>query len=274
MIDDVLDGQELTLDHLAGSWRIYQLKRGHRFSTDDLATSWRASLARPQATKLLDLGCGIGSVGLTNLWRMADPSATLVGVEAQDISIAVARKTIAHNGLEDRVAIVQGDLRDPNVLPAGSQFDLVTGSPPYLPPGTGVLSPHSQRAYARHELRGSVFDYCAAARRFMAPGSRFAYVMPAADARTDAAPGANGLVIVERWEFVFREQGPFHVAVVVCGREEDGPYEAPQTGSLIIRDVAGEWTPAYLEFRKQMGMPMGSPDKPPGGSRRGGAAVE
>ncbi len=274
MNEAILDGEELTLDLLAGSWRIYQLKRGHRFSTDDLATSWRASLARPQATKLLDLGCGIGSVGLTNLWRMADPAATLVGLEAQDVSVALAKKTIAYNKLEERVTIVQGDIRDPDVLPAGSQFELVTGSPPYIPPDKGVLSPISQRAHARMELRGSVDDYCAAARRFMGPGSRFAYVMPAADPRTDAAPGKFGLVIVERWEFVFRALGPFHVSVVVCAREEDGPFEPRVTGKLVIRDSIGEWTPEYFEFRKQMGMPMGSPDKPARGSRRSGAVVE
>jgi tRNA1Val (adenine37-N6)-methyltransferase len=267
-MQETLDGEELTLDLLAGSWRIYQLKRGHRFSTDDLATSWRASLARPKANRILDLGCGIGSVGLTTLWRLDNPAATIVGVEAQDISVALARKTIAYNKLEDRVTIVQGDLRDPNVLPAGSEFELVTGSPPYIPPGKGVLSPFSQRAHARIELRGSVFDYCAAARRFMAPGSRFAYVMAAHDPRTDEAPAHHGLVIVERWEFVFRAGGPFHVSVVVCAREEDGPFEPRVTGQLVIRDLAGEWTPEYLEFRKQMGMPMGSPDKPPRGSRR------
>lgn len=261
---------EETLDLLAGSWRIFQLKRGHRFSTDDLATAWRASRGSPTARRALDLGCGIGSVGLTTLWRLdhSAPGATLTGVEAQDVSIALARKTVAYNGLQDRVRLVQGDLRDESVL-AGETFDLVTGSPPYIPPDKGVHSPISQRAHARMELRGSVHDYCAAARRYLAPGARFSYVMPANDPRTDDAPAAHGLAIVERWEFVFRALGPFHVSVVTCMRQEDAGGER-LTGQLVIRDVLGEWTPEYLEFRKEMGMPMGSPDKPIGGSRRAG----
>jgi tRNA1(Val) A37 N6-methylase TrmN6 len=54
-------------DSLAGGWRIYQLRRGHRFSADDLLTAWAAVEARPEARTLLDLGAGIGSVGLVSL---------------------------------------------------------------------------------------------------------------------------------------------------------------------------------------------------------------
>lgn len=258
---------EETLDHLAGTWRIFQLKRGHRFSTDDLATAWRAAQARPDAKRILDLGCGIGSVGLTTLWRLGHPDATLLGVEAQDVSYALFQKTRAWNHLEDRVQIVQGDLRDPDVVPNGEKFVLITGSPPYLPPDKGVLSPVSQRAHARIELRGGVADYCAAARRFLAPGGRFSFVMPADDPRTEGAPLAAGFAIVERWDFIFRAGGPFHIAVITCAHADESPPPRV-TGQLVIRDESGEWTPEYLEFRRQMGMPMGSPDKPKGGSRR------
>ena len=243
-----------SLDLLAANWRIFQLKRGHRFSTDDLATSWHAAKAAPHAKKLLDIGSGIGSVGLTTLWRLGHPDATLVGLEAQDISVALARKTARYNGLTDRVTFHLGDLRDPNALPAGSQFELITGSPPYIPPGKGILSPHSQRAHARIELRGSVIDYCEAARRWLAPGGRFVYVMASADARTEQAPAQHGLTILQRWEYVFREGKGIQVATVVCARDEDGPFPERVDGKLVVRDVNGEWTPEYLEFRASMGI--------------------
>jgi tRNA1(Val) A37 N6-methylase TrmN6 len=169
----------VTLDKLIGTWTIHQLEKGHRFSTDDLVTAWRAARAAPGARRLLDLGCGIGSVGLSTLYQL--PGATLVGVEAQEVSTGLFRRTVQHLGLQDRVTVVHGDLRDPDVLPAGSSFELVTGSPPYVPVGHGLLSKNSQRAHARIELRGGVFDYCAAARRWMAEGARFAFVMAAQD---------------------------------------------------------------------------------------------
>ena len=82
-----------TLDHLAGSWKIYQLKGGHRFSADDVLTAWTAARVCPQAREILDLGSGLGSVGLLTLYRL--PEAVLTGVEVQEISYSLASKTVA-----------------------------------------------------------------------------------------------------------------------------------------------------------------------------------
>lgn len=238
-----------TSDHLIGDWSIVQLARGHRFSTDDLAAAWRASLARPEARRLLDLGSGVGSVGLCTLARV-HPEATLVAVEAQEISVACFRKTLARNGLQERVTSVHGDLRDPDVV--SGEFELITGSPPYVPVGSGVISPHPQKAGARIELRGSVFDYCRAARRWLAPGGRFCFVMLAADPRTEEAPVEAGLQVVERWDYVFGKRREPHIATLVCAHaEEDVPERV--SGRLTVRGPDGEHTPEYRAFQLQMG---------------------
>lgn len=250
-----------TIDRIIGPWSIVQLAKGHRFSTDDLVTAWRASLARPDAQRLLDIGSGIGSVGLSTLYNVS-PTATLTTIEAQSISTALARKSVALNGLEDRVTVLDGDLRDPSVLPEGARFDLVTGSPPYIPLGSGLLSPHPQRAACRIELRGSVFDYCRAAKRWLAPGGRFVFVMLAADPRTEAAPIEAGLAVTERWDYVFGARREPHVATLVCGHaEEDLPERT--TGKLVIRGSDGEWTPEYAAFRRAMGVVQPAGDAPP-----------
>lgn len=243
---------DTTLDRLAGAWHIYQLRRGHRLSTDDTAAAWAAARALPGATRLLDMGCGIGSVGLLTLWQLGE-SAHLTGVEAQDISVSLARRTVEHNGLAERVHLVHGDLRDPEVLPASSQFELVTGSPPYIPLGKGVVSPNPQRAAARMELRGSIFDYCEAARRWLAPGGRFVFVMAAKDQRTEQAPAAHGFTVLERTDWVFRyAQGP-HIATMVCAREEDGPHSDRVHRDVVVRGEDGRWTEDYLAFRRHFG---------------------
>ena len=251
-----------SLDRLVGPWRILQLKRGHRFSTDDLVTAWRASNWNPDATNLLDIGCGIGSVGLSVLFK-APANATLVGVEAQEVSQGMARRTAALNGVGDRVRIVHGDLRDPSVLDPADRYELITGSPPYIPADKGVHSPVPQRRYARMEMRGSVFDYCAAARRWLAPGGSFTYVMAAADPRTEQAPIEAGLKVVERWDYVFARGREPLVATLICMREEDDPPPR-RTGTLVIRGEDGEWTDEYLAFREVMGSPIARP-RPVGG---------
>ncbi len=248
-----VDANDTTVDKLIGTWSVVQLRRGHRFSTDDLVTAWRAHHAAPGALRLLDLGSGIGSVGLSTLYH-ALPEATLVAVEAQEVSVGLFRRTVELGGLGARVRSVHSDLRAPGLL-EGETFDLVTGSPPYVPVGRGLLSSNSQRAHARIELRGSVFDYCATARRLLAPGGRFCYVMAAADPRTEEAPAAHGLTVVERYDYVFRAGREPHIATLVCAREEEvAPGAERVTGRLTIRDELGEWTPEYELFRREMGI--------------------
>jgi tRNA1Val (adenine37-N6)-methyltransferase len=238
-------GPAETLDRFVGDWSIFQLRRGHRYSTDDLVCAWRAAFGQPDARRLLDLGCGIGTVGLATLWRLGAPhDATLDGIEAQEVRL----------GLGERVRIHHADLRDapPQGVQPGS-YDLVTGSPPYVPLGKGLVSPNPQRAGARSELRGSVFDYCRAARRYLAPGGRFCFVMAAADPRTEQAPKDAGLRVLERWDFVFREGRDPHISTLLCARAEDVAEAPRDEGRLVVRGADGEWTAEYTRFRSAMG---------------------
>ncbi len=237
-----------TLDLLAGDWRIFQLRRGHRFTTDDMLTAWLAARVAPDARRLLDIGAGIGSVGLLTLWRMA-PTATLTMVEVQALSHGLARRTVAFNKLDNRVIARNGDLRDPAMVPEEAHFELVTGSPPYIPPGKGIMSSNPQRAAARIELHGDVFDYCRTAARAMTPDGWFCFVHAAADPRPEQAVAAAGLKLRHRVDVYFRASQPPTIALFAAAREgarEDLP-------PVIVRDAEGQFTPAYLALREEMG---------------------
>lgn len=249
-----------SLDHLVGPWHILQLARGHRFSTDDLVTAWLAWRHRPDARTLLDIGSGIGTVGLCTLRKLVEtegPGATrprhewphLTTVEAQPVSLGLQRRTVRLNGLCDVVRPLHGDLRAPP-LDADARFDLITGSPPYFPADSALLSPHTQKAHARIELRGDVFDYAATAKRHLAPGGRFVFVMLAQDDRTEAAPLAHGLQVVHRLDVVFAAGRPPHVCVLVCGHDDELEGVERTTESITIRGEDGEWTEDYLAFRR------------------------
>ncbi|MBN9415146.1 hypothetical protein ABS71_22775 [bacterium SCN 62-11] len=233
-----------TLDHLAGDWRIYQLKGGHRFSADDVLTAWTAARVRPQAPEILDLGSGLGSVGLLTLWRL--PEARLTGVEVQELSYNLALKTVAHNGLSERVRFLNQDLRAPLQL---GKYQLVTGSPPYFPLGKATVSPHPQRAAARCELHGDVFDYCRVAAEHLDIGGRFVFVHAAGDARPEQAIDRAGLTLLSRQDVLFRSHLEPTVALFVCGFE--GERRDPEP--FVIRDSEGHWSEEYLKMREEMG---------------------
>jgi tRNA1(Val) A37 N6-methylase TrmN6 len=237
----------VTLDRLAGEWWIYQLERGHRYATDDVLTAWTAVQARPEARRVLDLGSGVGSIGLMVLMHLA-PDAALTSLEVQAESVALLRRTVAHNGLGARVTVRHADLRAPAALDPGAPFDLVTANPPYLPVGTALRSPHPQRAAARLELHGDVFDYCRVAAAALAPGGRFCFCHSAADPRPDRAIAAAGLTLIARQEIVARAGRRPLIAVFTCaagGARRDPP-------PLEVRGPDGARTEAYRAVRRRM----------------------
>lgn len=246
----------LTDDALTADFRVWQRRRGHRYSLDDVITAHEAVRACPRARRVLDLGTGMGSVLLMVAWRL--PAAALVGVEAQAPSIALARWNVARNGVAHRVRLVHGDLRDPGWQAAEETlpFDLVVGTPPYFPPGTATPSPDAQRAHARHELRGGVEDYVRAAGRLVGVGGR---VVVCAGAQrpgrvTDAAADA-GLVPVRRLDVVPREgrRGPLF-SVWTLARGPQVPIALEVATPFVARDAHGRRTRAYLDLRASFGL--------------------
>ena len=249
-----------TLDAISGHFRLFQLGDGHRFSTDDILTAWYGTSWCPTARTALDLGSGIGTVGMICAWRL--PGARFVTVEAQAESVALAKKSAQFNGLTERYEIRQGEFRDADALKPEEKFDLITGSPPYFPPGTGVESEHPQKLACRFELRGTIADYCATAAKHLAPGGLFACVFPtepAQLARVEQGAREAGLVIVRRRPVVFREGDPPLVALFGLMRATDLPeWFRGQTWvepALIIRTRDGKIHTEYSAAKLAIGFP-------------------
>lgn len=245
------DVDELTSDAITASFRLTQRKRGHRFSVDDLATAWiAAETASPSTATYLDMGCGIGSVLLMVAWRL--PTARAFGIEAQDESIALARRNVSDNGLGDRVTLFHGDLREVTRDWPHGPCDLVTGTPPYLPLGTASASPDPQRAAARIELRGGVEDYLAAAARVL---SRDGVVVLCSDGRAPErvvrGAAAASLTPVRRVDIVPRVGKSALFSVWTCARESRGPLVHDE---VVMRDANGERTEASQGMRRAFGL--------------------
>jgi tRNA1Val (adenine37-N6)-methyltransferase len=241
--------EDWTIDGLTSGWKIAQRKRGHRHSTDDLLTGWYAAECAPEVTRILDLGAGIGSVGLLALWRL--PGASLTAVEAQDMSFTLLEHNIAMNHLASRVRAIHGDLR--TVRFPGESFGLVTGSPPYFDVRAGVVPADPQKAHARFELRGDVRDYCSAAREALGPNGRFVFCFPAPQrARAEAAIAEAGLTLVRSREVIPREGAGALFSLFCCAA---GAVPRLVEPAYVVRDAEGAQTAEHAATRATFGMP-------------------
>ena len=250
-----------TVDAISGHFRLFQLANGHRFSTDDVLTAWYGTSWCPCARTVLDLGSGIGAVGMIAAWRLI--SAPFVTVEAQEESVRLARKSAQWNGLTERYEIRCGDFRERGVLREDERFDLVLGSPPYFPLGSGVEGDHPQKIACRFEMRGDIGDYCATATRHLEGGGVFACVFPITpDEQHERIKGAaqtNALTIVRCRPVVLREGEPPLIGLFIMMRSADLPeFMRGKTWTeppLIIRTRDGTVHPEYRAVKLSFGFP-------------------
>ncbi|PZR06562.1 MAG: hypothetical protein DI536_29825 [Archangium gephyra] len=250
-----------SLDSISGQFKIFQYKKGHRFSTDDVLAAWYGTTWAPSAARVLDLGSGIGSVGMVAAWRL--PHAKFVTVEAQDISVVLARKSAAFNGLTGRYDIREGDFRDANVLRDDEVFDLVLGSPPYWPLEDGLHGDHPQKIACRFEVRGDVGDYMTTAAKHLAPGGFFAFVFPVNPphqlARVLEGARKAGLSIVRRRDVVLKEGEPPLLGLFAMVKSADLPERFRENTwnepPLIIRTREGAVHPEYAAIKLSFGFP-------------------
>lgn len=141
------------------------------FSLDAVLLAHFASI-RPGAAAI-DLGSGTGVIGLLLLARGV---ATVTGLELNPVMADMAQRSACLNQLEDRLSIIQGDLRQvKRYFPSGS-CELVVSNPPYRPIGGGYISPNDRVAMARHEVTANLLEVVAAAKYLVKYRGRFAMV--------------------------------------------------------------------------------------------------
>jgi tRNA1(Val) A37 N6-methylase TrmN6 len=158
-----------------GKLHIKQAASGYRFSLDAVILAWHA---RPRADeRVLDLGTGCGIIPLILAYR--HPSIAAFGIEIQEDLAELAISNVTENHMQNRITVLQQDMRDLKPDMIGGPVDLVVCNPPYRKPNSGRLNPDAQRAIARHELKVSLADVLQTVRRMLRTAGRFVTVYTA-----------------------------------------------------------------------------------------------
>jgi len=164
---------DLTTDtFFKGRLKIKQARTGYRFSIDAVLLAHYVN-PRPADT-ILDLGTGCGIIPLMLAFR--HPDVTLYGIEIQASLADLASVNVVANGLENRITILQQDLK--NLVPGtlSHRVNTVVCNPPFRKVNSGRLNPHEQRAIARHEIMATLPDVIAAASHMLSLGGRFVII--------------------------------------------------------------------------------------------------
>ena len=121
--------------------------------------------------RVLDLGTGTGIIPILMEAKTCGESFT--GLEIQEESADMARRSVSYNHLEEKVKIVTGDIKDASKLFGASSFHVITTNPPYMIGTHGENSPSQAKAIARHEVLCTLDDVLRESAKLLMPGGRF-----------------------------------------------------------------------------------------------------
>ena len=119
----------------------------------------------------LDLGCGNGIIPI--LMEAKTDGKHFTGLEIQPESADMARRSVALNDLQDRIDIVEGDIKDASKIFGASSFHVVTINPPYMTAQHGLTNLYEAKTIARHEVLCNLEDIIRESARLLMPGGRF-----------------------------------------------------------------------------------------------------
>ncbi|MCF0143257.1 MAG: tRNA1(Val) (adenine(37)-N6)-methyltransferase [Parasporobacterium sp.] len=140
-------------------YRIIQNKKSFCFGMDAVLLS-AFTKARAE-DRIIDLGTGTGIIPI--LLKARTGSSDITGLEIQPQSADMAGRSVALNGLENDIHIVEGDIKNVKELWPRGSFSVVTSNPPYIKPSGGLTNPSEAKAIARHEIMCTFDDVAAAA---------------------------------------------------------------------------------------------------------------
>ena len=121
--------------------------------------------------RVVDLGTGTGII--PSLLEARTKGASFTGLEIQPESADMARRSVALNGLQDRIDIVEGDIKDASKIFGASSFHVVTTNPPYMTAQHGLTNVYEAKTIARHEVLCNLEDIIRESARLLMPGGRF-----------------------------------------------------------------------------------------------------
>ena len=168
MTNNLRPGERLD-DLQTGGYYLIQDPSRFCFGIDAVLLSSFARVKRGE--KALDLGTGTGVIPI--LLESKNQGAFYGGLEIQEVSADMARRSVQYNDLEQKIEIKTGDIKEAAERFKPAFFDVITTNPPYMLADHGLRNPDDSKAIARHEVLCTLDDILRESMRLLQDKGRF-----------------------------------------------------------------------------------------------------
>ena len=157
------------VDDLQNGYFVIQDPKKFCFGMDAVLLSGFARVKKGET--VLDMGTGTGIIPI--LLRARTEGDNFTGLEIQEECARMAERSVAYNGLDSEIGIVQGDIKEAAEIFGAASFHVVTCNPPYMIGAHGLRNPDMPKAIARHEVLCTLEDVVSQAAKVLKDRGRF-----------------------------------------------------------------------------------------------------
>ncbi len=171
---------DLILTEINENLKIFQKTEGLTFTSD--AYLLYAYMKKRQKAIAADFGSGTGVISLLSAAKRK--YAKIHACEIQNDFYDIICKNISENGLNKYIEAHNTDITKIGHEYFGKQIDVVFSNPPYMKSDSGKSNEALTKNVARHEIYGTIYDFCCSAQRVLKHGGYF-YCVYRPDRLTD-----------------------------------------------------------------------------------------
>ncbi|MEA4815365.1 MAG: tRNA1(Val) (adenine(37)-N6)-methyltransferase [Lachnospiraceae bacterium] len=170
MRNDVLINEWERIDDLhRNGYMLIQNPKAFCFGIDAVLLSDFAVVK--EGEEVLDIGTGTGVIPILLCGKTKGKHFT--GIEIQEESVFMAKRSVLLNSLENRIDICLGDIRKYDEYFKPSSFDVVVTNPPYMSAYGGLKNDALDKSVARHEISLTLSEVIGSAKKLLKPQGRF-----------------------------------------------------------------------------------------------------
>ena len=150
-------------------YKIIQNTKKFCFGIDAVLLSGFAKAKK--GDKVVDLGTGTGILPI--LMEAKTDAESFVAIDIQPESVEMANRSVMMNNQQDKIKIIEGDIKTASSDLGAGMYDVVTSNPPYMTNSHGLVNPDEAKAIARHELKCNLEDVVREASKLLKVGGKF-----------------------------------------------------------------------------------------------------
>ena len=154
-MNNLLHENERIDDLQINNLKIIQNPDGFCFGIDSVLLSDFAKKMKKNA-KVVDLGTGTGIISI--LLTAKTSSQSILGVEIQENVADMARRSVILNNLENKINIINDDIRNLDKKLELGTYDVVVTNPPYMKDNSGLKNENNAKLISRHEVECTLED--------------------------------------------------------------------------------------------------------------------